>query len=457
MMKINKRSLLYTLIALLLISCASTQAPVYTAQNTSPGGIGGTGIINYEGIGGTGKTLEKGIGGTGKLAQTGNRKYGEESGGIGGTGIRGTGLKGTGIGGTGIRGTGIVGTITAFGSIWVDQTHVHFDEDVPITINQQAASSGELQLGQVVAVVSEALVSSELNPESNEQAYQAQSIDIIHEVVGPVSQFSASENTLEVLQQTIHLAENAVLFSHQAATNITINQLTLGDNIEVSGLRQTNGEIIASRLDILPQIEQVQLIGELVQTEQGLWSINNQAIAIDELLLLDDIDKRVLISGQLNNGIMIAEAIGIDSVEMILDQVAEIIYEGNSFDMHEQSFHEASDLIIELDSLSEQFHDEETRPAEETFYEHEAFEDEAFEDEAFEDEAFENENWESENYYDNEELEGYELEGYEAEDYELESYEEDFEDDYIDDEAIDYDEIEPDEIEPDEYWQFDEP
>jgi len=432
MMKLNKRSLLYTLIALLLISCASTQAPVYTAQNTSPGGIGGTGIINYEGIGGTGKTLEEGIGGTGKLAQTETRKNSEESGGIGGTGI---------------RGTGIVGTITAFGSIWVDQTHVHFNEDVPITINQQAASSGELQLGQVVAVISEALGSSKLNPESNEQAYQAKSIDIIHEVVGPVSQFSASGNTLKVMQQTIHLAENAVLFSHQAATNITIDQLTLGDNIEVSGLRQTNGEIIASRLDILPQIEQVQLIGELVQTEQGHWSINNQAIAIDELLLLDNIDKRVLISGQLNNGIMIAEAIGIDSVEMILDQVAEIIYEGNSFDMHEQSFHEASDLLIELDSLSEQFHDaEEVYPAEESFYESEAFEGGTFEDE-----AFENGNWESENYYENEELEGYEIENYDVEDYELESYEEGFEDDYIDDEAIDYDEIEPDE-----YWQIDE-
>jgi len=428
MMKINKRSLLYSLIALLLISCASTQAPVYIAQSTSPGGIGGTGIVNYEGIGGTGKTLDEGIGGTGKVAQAENRKNDEESGGIGGTGI---------------KGTGIVGTITAFGSIWVDQTHVHFDKDVPITINQQAASAGELQLGQVVAVISEALASNELNPETNEQAYQAQSIDIIHEVVGPVSQYSASENTLEVMQQTIRLADNAVLFNHQAAINFTIDQLSLGDNIEVSGLRQANGEIIASRLDILPQIEQVQLIGELVQTEQGQWSINNQAIVIDELLLLDDIDKRVLISGQLNDGIMIAEAIGIDSVEMVLDQVTEIIYEGNSFDMNEQGFHEASDLIIGLDSLPEQFHHEEP---EEAFYE----------DEVFEDEAFEDGNWESENYYENDEPEGYESESYELESDELENYEDDFEDDYIDEDTIDYDEIELDEIEPDEYWEIDE-
>ena len=265
MIKINKRSLLYSLLALLLISCASN-TPDYLAKATSPGGIGGTGIKNYEGIGGTGKNPEEGIGGTGKVAQ---------------------------VDGGGIGGTGIVGTITAFGSIWVNDAHVHFDQDVPITINQQAASSGKLQLGQVVAILSEPLnaeslttdewQSDEFNQPAGKSQYQAKSIDIVHEVVGPISQINLADQRIKVMQQTIQLADNTVLFKHEDHSVISLEQLSKNDFIEVSGLRQTNGEIIASRLDIVPESESVQLIGELSQNEAGQWSIGQQSVEIDEL------------------------------------------------------------------------------------------------------------------------------------------------------------------------------
>jgi len=405
----NKRSLLYVLIALLLIGCASSQQPARIAQSL-PGGIGGTGIVseedtvNREGIGGTGKTIDEGIGGTGKMAYS---RSDEGEGGIGGTGI--------------------VGTITAFGSIWVDQAHVHFDNSVPITINQQAATAGELQLGQVVAVISQ-----ELDSQAEQPEFQAQSIDIIHEVVGPVSKISASDRFIEVMQQPIQLADNAVLFDHTNGTTITLDQLTLDNNIEVSGLRQTSGHIIASRIDILPDIEQVQLIGELSQTEHGQWFISKQEVVIDELLLIDDLNQRVLISGQLEDGIMIAETIGIDSVESILDQVTEVIYEGNLFDLGDEGFHDPSDLIFNLDSSSEQFYEQGS------FDSGEVYDEEEFEHEAFEDEPYEGGGWQSEDYY-----EYFEIEGYEAE----------LGDELID-EDINYEELELEDYEPEEYENY---
>jgi hypothetical protein len=385
------RPIIYLLI-LLLLGCASS-SPTYIAHTESPGGIGGTGIIHPDrdqnGIGGTGKTLDEGIGGTGRIAKVGSDDEG-----------------------SGIGGTGIVGTITKFGSIWVNQAHVHFDELTPITINQSPATQGELQLGQVVAVSST----------QDGEAYQAKSIDIIHEVVGPISQFSLENRSLEVLNQTIRLGDEVILFDRKTNSTVSLDYLQASTYVEVSGLRQEGGDIVASRLDIVEQLENLQLIGELERNEKGLWEINDQIIEIDELLLLDDISKRALVSGYLDGEVFIADAIGTDSIEMVLEGVAEIIYEGYIFDaeiagmvniggleftiqesleiieeqyfqdpiqinaiLAEDGMYEAHDLMIELegnDDFIDLIHDEEIEHQELEFIEEGQWEEEVYYDEA---------------------------------------------------------------------------
>ena len=291
-----KRPLAY-LLTLLILGCANSSVLISDSKSGSPGGIGGTGILHDQnGIGGTGKTVDEGIGGTGRVA-------------------------------SGIGGTGIVGTITGFGSIWVNNAHVHFDDSTAITINQAPATSGELQLGQVVAVNS--------HPDGEE--YQAKTIDIIHEVVGPISHLSLDERSLEVLNQSIKMDADAILYDQKTASEIPLDHLKTGAYIEVSGLRQESGDIVASRLDIVEQVEEFQLIGELKQNETGHWQINDQNIQIDELLLFDGLDKRTLVSGHLEGEILVAEAIGSDSIETVLEDVSEIIYEGYVFDMNGES------------------------------------------------------------------------------------------------------------------------
>lgn len=401
-MSLFNRPLAY-FFTLLLLGCASS-SPMYTAQTESSGGIGGTGVIHpnidKNGIGGTGKTLDEGIGGTGLIAQKATE-------------------------GSGIGGTGIVGTITKFGSIWVNQAHVRFDESTPITINQSPATQGQLQLGQVVAV----------NSIQDGAAYQAKSIDIIHEVVGPISQLILEKRRLEVLNQTIHLSDEAIIYDQKSNSVIALEQLESSPythaHIEVSGLRQEDGDIIASRLDIVEPLDSLQLIGELKQSDDGLWQINHQTIHIDELLLFDDLSKRALISGHLEGEVFIADAIGTDSIKTVLEGVSEVIYEGYVFDMElegmvniggleftvqdsleiteeqylqnpiqinallaEDGFYEAHDLRIELEENGDfinLMHDEDI--------EHEALE--------FIDEI----EWEQEVYYDEDDLNH--LEGFE--------------------------------------------
>lgn len=295
----------YTL-TLLLIGCSS--ASFHQASLSDPGGIGGTGVQSagatpdQGGIGGTGKQLDEGIGGTGRVAQ-----HGDEG---------------------GIGGTGIVGTITAFGSIWVNDEHIHFNDQTPITINQAPATSGELQLGQVVAVDS--------LPDGN--AYQARSIDIIHEVVGPIDSLALDQQRIEVLNQTILLDDATVLFNTQSNMEVVPDLLLASAFVEVSGLRQPDGQIVASRIDIIPAPEQIQLIGELEQTTDGQWHINEQIVEIDELLLPDEFDKRVLVSGQLMDHHLIAESIGLDSIETVLQDATDLIYEGYFYEQEMDGF-----------------------------------------------------------------------------------------------------------------------
>jgi hypothetical protein len=398
----NKFRLLPHLLTLLLIGCSTS--PLNWQADSGTGGIGGTGLFDSNipgGIGGTGKSIEEGIGGTGRVA-----KHSE----------------GSGAGGSGIGGTGIVGTITAFGSIWVNDAHIHFNESTPITINQTPATSGELQLGQVVAV----------NSSADGDAYYAKTIDIVHEVVGPVDALSPSSQTLEILNQTVLIKDDTVIFSTLAQNEFDPNQIISGSYIEVSGLRQDDGDIVASRIDIIEAPEQVQLIGELTQSTQGNWQINGQNIEIDSLLVPDNLDKRLLVSGYLENGNLIAESIGVDSIEMVLEDVSELIYEGYYFEdeidglisiggmefaieeviefsdefdfdeplrvnaiLSDEGIYEAEDLLIELeheDYYIDLLHEEE--------FEHEDMwiEDDYFEDDHYEDDHYE-EDFEDDEFY----------------------------------------------------------
>ncbi len=252
-------------LCLLLAACTSALGPgVPAAGNvcasgasaTNPlaqGGSGGTGLVAREGLGGTGAPAlgpgGEGLGGTGATAQ---RPSGTD--GIGGTAspLAGDASKG---GGDGIGGTGIVGVVTGFASICVNGVELHYQPSTPVQQGERTYSAAQLAVGQVVAVRAGP---SRADALQSGQQLQAQRIEVLYAAVGPITQISAVNNTLEVMGQRA-----------QALAPEDLRGLGVGDWVRVSGHRLPTGEIRASRVQgIAAKSENAQVLG-MVTAVQG--------------------------------------------------------------------------------------------------------------------------------------------------------------------------------------------
>ncbi len=201
----------------------------------SGSGIGGTGtpalLNNNSGIGGTGSPLTKtngsGIGGTGAIAN---------SSGIGGTGQKAD--KQASI---------IIGTITGFGSICVNGIEIHYTPSTPVHANGEASNVGQLALGQVV--------SANVSGTGNE--VYAKDINVINIVAGPVTDINPQLQQLTVLGQKVYLSGKTYL----PQDTIKLTNIQKGSFIRISGLRQADGGIVASRIAHSNSTNNVQITG----------------------------------------------------------------------------------------------------------------------------------------------------------------------------------------------------
>ncbi len=182
----------------------------------------GVGAANRCAGGGGPRPDEGGIGGTGM-------QQGAPGDGIGGTGHQPGGEEDdSGVGGTGISAgdTGVIGTITGFASICVGDVEIHYDARSAVRIDGRSASAADLAVGQVVEVVA--------NGSGDELT--ARQIGVRHVVAGPVTRVDADRNEIDVIGQTVRLAA------------ATASDFTVGSTVQVSGLRQADGVIAASRI-----------------------------------------------------------------------------------------------------------------------------------------------------------------------------------------------------------------
>ncbi|MEW8347163.1 MAG: DUF5666 domain-containing protein [Candidatus Thiodiazotropha taylori] len=267
------------------------------APKLSQDGLGGTGQQVVDGIGGTGQRVADGIGGTGqKLAD-----------GIGGTGQKLA---------DGIGGTGIIGTITDFGSIWINNLHIHYDESVRIAVNGRSTKSDVFRLGQVVAVMSDPV----------NDGYRARYIDVVLEAVGPVSAIDLKNNRIHVLNQTVEIRNDTIVVA-ASGEGVKLESFSPGVLVEVSGLRRQDGTIVASRVDLVESIEQVQLVGKLSQ-----GSLSGQPVRIGVEMDFDSDADRLLVTGHLQDGVLIADRITRDAILNVVEQATDLLLEGFLYD-----------------------------------------------------------------------------------------------------------------------------
>jgi len=245
-------------------------------------GIGGTGVIaSNSGIGGTGiqsggsggtgihsSTITKsGIGGTGIIASdSGIGGTGHHDGGIGGTGNAERG----GIGGTGNRadnsgigGTGIVGTITGFASVCVNGVEIHYDPSTPISVDGKPSTLRELAVGQIIAA----------HAVGAERELTARNIAVIHAVVGPISILNSETRQMNVLGQTVHVA--------QSSQQDQLLNLKAGDWVQVSGHRLPSGAVMASRIDTIAPRAEAKINGHVTGIVTDGFEINGTLIHRD--------------------------------------------------------------------------------------------------------------------------------------------------------------------------------
>jgi len=138
-----------------------------------------------------------------------------------------------GIGGTGISrgddhgigGTGIVGVIQRFGSIFVNGERIGYPPDVPVRIDGEAASVKALRIGHVARVVAQRQSNGTLT---------TRRIDAVSEVIGPIESIKGGEMTV--------LGQKVVWTGRESWSRV-------GTQVAVSGLRRTDGVIVASLVE----------------------------------------------------------------------------------------------------------------------------------------------------------------------------------------------------------------
>ena len=198
--------------ALLTNPAATTKRPgTFEPDKNNPqtGGIGGTGQI----------ALRPGIGGTGTAENGGTRDIG------------------------GIGGTGIVGVITGFASICVNGAEVHYTESTPVFLDGNPGDIAELLVGQIVAVRA-----TRSEYERNGQLL-AQGIAVQHTAVGPLTGVNIATGEFSVMGQT-----------GIALQRTELTDLRPGDWVRVSGYRDSNGVIMASRVQAVTAARHIALV-----------------------------------------------------------------------------------------------------------------------------------------------------------------------------------------------------
>ena len=143
--------------------------------------------------------------------------------GLGGTGL----LANAGGGaGSGLGGTGVVGEITGFGSVFVNGIEIEYDNETAFTINGETAVPQQLEIGDVVEV---------LTTDANKHT-QARVINLRHEVIGKVESVEPQTFSFTVNGQSVVQAIHKVALPEVGAT------------VAVSGFRIDERTILATRV-----------------------------------------------------------------------------------------------------------------------------------------------------------------------------------------------------------------
>lgn len=214
------------------------------------------------------------------------------------------GLAGGGIGGTGIS----VGRITAIGSVTVNG--IKFETDTAtISVDGKDGVLNDLEVGMLVAV--------EGTFNADGMTGMATSVVFRDNLEGPVTSvaLTAQPQTVSVLGQTVMV--DATTDIYDASRNkITLNDIIVGNSVEVSGFTDAAGAIHATYIKVkAPGETEIEVKGTISELNVISWTFK-----IGTLTVAYSGDTNIEINGGLRDGLFVEvkSTTGIDDAGVLI-------------------------------------------------------------------------------------------------------------------------------------------
>lgn len=213
---------------------------------------------------------------------------------------------GDGIGGTGIRsaeampvnsrgdGTGVRGTITGFGSILVNGLKLDFDHTTKVESDGKPTTLEALRVGQIVQGVAR----------SKGGKLSLASLEIQHAAAGPIGAIDHAAETLTVLRQKVRLN-----LAGDKAAIAAFKTLQIGDAVSVSGLRQADGVIVATRVDQAGNDDRLILRGPATAVTATSVRVGEFDIPLAVGMTPPKAGETVVSSGRIINGAFVPDVV----------------------------------------------------------------------------------------------------------------------------------------------------
>jgi len=162
------------------------------------------------------------------------------------------------------------GTITGFGSIYVNGIHFQ-TASATIRKNGMTVDQSQLAVGEVARIKG--------SKDDADNTGVADEVDVDEAVIGAIDKIDTTGGTVTVLAQIVKI--NAGTSFSKDIQPADITGLTTGDFIHVSGMTDSSGDIVATRIEKGSASSPLQVVGTVAGLNAGSHTFMINALTVD--------------------------------------------------------------------------------------------------------------------------------------------------------------------------------